>query len=428
MLGAVFGVVTCEEAPGRTGFHRSRVTNVSPVGYLEAMGDDNEFGLAIRNEELMPEHLPEPDAPFWGSVDAFALTFDGYEHFGSFEACAQIANAARRVFDETGRTPRFLDELRGCLFFEQRRWRHFDDHPNEDAFLYIGALLDGIRRVVIDRTLTPEGPYRLTRRRLVRWASEHGVPLLANDYTASLNDNLFVPLSADSVKEFSAGRGSELGDGVLPGKMQALHSSSALAANVFEYWRGRDASPLARALHVPSGISRISFEHQLKTGTRGSKANLDVMLGMSDGSWTAIESKFLEPYAAQHGTPFKAAYFGPRRHRWREHGFGECQSLAEALHAGTKTYRWLYTEQLLKHALALAIAGGQWRLIYLWYKPQGSAGEEHEREAGEFARIARADGIDFRSVTYQRLLDQLEVLCDEGLDDYSKYLRGRYFA
>jgi hypothetical protein len=30
--------------------------------------------------------------------------------------------------------------------------------------------------------------------------------------------------------------------------MRALHSSSALACNVFEYWRGRDGSPLAAAL------------------------------------------------------------------------------------------------------------------------------------------------------------------------------------
>ena len=81
----------------------------------------------IENTELRPEHLPKPDAS-WDEIQAFALTFSGYEARGSFERCAKIANARR---DST------LFELRACLFFEQRRWRHFGDNPDEETMEYL---------------------------------------------------------------------------------------------------------------------------------------------------------------------------------------------------------------------------------------------------------------------------------------------------
>ncbi len=38
-----------------------------------------------------------------------------------------------------------LDDLRTCLFFEQRRWRHFDRHPDEKSMTYIRALVEAVR-------------------------------------------------------------------------------------------------------------------------------------------------------------------------------------------------------------------------------------------------------------------------------------------
>jgi hypothetical protein len=69
-------------------------------------------------------------------IGAFALTFDGYWHWGSFEACAEVANARRGG-------P--LAELRICLFFEQRRWRHFGDEPDARAMAYIRGIISSIR-------------------------------------------------------------------------------------------------------------------------------------------------------------------------------------------------------------------------------------------------------------------------------------------
>ncbi len=94
----------------------------------------------ISNAELTLAELPSP-----GSVSdviaKFASTFNGYKQCGSFEACAEIANARRH---------NTLTELRACLFFEQRRWRHFGETPDAEAETYQRSLVEGIRMKVVN--------------------------------------------------------------------------------------------------------------------------------------------------------------------------------------------------------------------------------------------------------------------------------------
>jgi hypothetical protein len=90
----------------------------------------------ISNEQLRTADVPEPTAD-WSTISTFALSFDGYGVHGSFERCAEIANAHRTES---------LTDLRTCLFFEQRRWRHFGERPHGDAMVYIRKLLERIRQ------------------------------------------------------------------------------------------------------------------------------------------------------------------------------------------------------------------------------------------------------------------------------------------
>lgn len=90
----------------------------------------------IPNHALRPEHLPPPDAS-WSEIASFALTFDGYEANGSFEAAADIANAQRHDS---------LSDLRTCLFFELRRQRHAWGPPDEELIAYVRGLVEQIRR------------------------------------------------------------------------------------------------------------------------------------------------------------------------------------------------------------------------------------------------------------------------------------------
>ena len=96
----------------------------------------------ISSEDLRPTDVPADEAPLSALMD-FAHTFDGYKECGSFERCAEIANAK----DHTT-----LDNLRTCLFFEARRWRHFGEDPDEESEAYWRQVVALIRSRVDVRT------------------------------------------------------------------------------------------------------------------------------------------------------------------------------------------------------------------------------------------------------------------------------------
>lgn len=96
----------------------------------------------LSNETLRRAQVPAPDAP-WDAIEPFALTFDGYAKLGP--RLGDLANGHL----EAGTVPDDLDELRGCLFFEQRRWRHFGERPDARTMAHVRRLLDAIRRKLL---------------------------------------------------------------------------------------------------------------------------------------------------------------------------------------------------------------------------------------------------------------------------------------
>jgi hypothetical protein len=82
-------------------------------------------------------------------IHEFALTYEGYSR-GGFIPAAETANAALSKWYDTRTLPNDLDELRTCLFFEQRRHRYMDSgfggpaDPNEP---YLRAVVEKIREV-----------------------------------------------------------------------------------------------------------------------------------------------------------------------------------------------------------------------------------------------------------------------------------------
>ena len=98
----------------------------------------------IVNKNLTLSDIPSLDAG-WDEFSEFALTFDGYNVWGSFDKCAEIANDRRHES---------LTDLRTCLFFEQRRWRHFGEHPDEEEMMYLRGVIEKIRSRVSKGDLT----------------------------------------------------------------------------------------------------------------------------------------------------------------------------------------------------------------------------------------------------------------------------------
>jgi hypothetical protein len=105
-------------------------------------------GCAVPNAELAATEIPRR-ADSWDAVSDFALSYDGYEYW------ADLPELARRVVQRWTRSrtlPGALDELRACLFYEQRRWHHFGEEPTGRSAEYMRAILDAIRTVAVPIT------------------------------------------------------------------------------------------------------------------------------------------------------------------------------------------------------------------------------------------------------------------------------------
>ena len=73
---------------------------------------------------------PAPlDTEDLGRIWEFAFKYNAYEKLGSFQAVCKLAHEREKVFMDTGKWVGTVDELRACLFFEQRRWRHMGEVP-----------------------------------------------------------------------------------------------------------------------------------------------------------------------------------------------------------------------------------------------------------------------------------------------------------
>jgi hypothetical protein len=123
--------------------------------YLERILRKITGKMVIKNEELKRSTIP-PYNPTLDEISRFALTFNGYDCWGSFEACADVANRFLRAFEENRSISEdiTLTELRTCLFFEQRRWHHVGDLPDENTIEYLNYLIDKIREYVDQNKLS----------------------------------------------------------------------------------------------------------------------------------------------------------------------------------------------------------------------------------------------------------------------------------
>lgn len=261
------------------------------------------------------------------------------------------------------------------------------------------------------------------------WASSHNIPFDPDGYCLELNDNLFFPLSRCSRRDFESGDGSELDRGGGRSKLQALHSSSALVCNFFDYWRGRDLCFVGRALGLGTPPCGMLFEHKYPTGLRGTSPNLDVVFTLWDGEVFAIESKFTEPYSRSlKKGHLKDAYFPVGTGLWTDNGLPGCQRLAENLRKGSLDFQLLDVAQLLKHMLGLAKNEKSWRLLYLWYNTADEVAKAHEEEIVAFVESIGADERRFSEMSYQELFSRVAPELTGEHDAYRKYLAERYFS
>jgi len=275
------------------------------------------------------------------------------------------------------------------------------------------------------------------------------------NYLQNFSDNLFEQLSEKSLDCFNSGDGNETKDGKTRlAKMKALHSSSAIVVNVFQYWQ-KDVYPIAYACNLcskhPLGIdimvenigsnqpkmfstskskteNKIKFEEQFEISKDKSQfprsPNIDVVIEGFQPLVYAIESKFTEPYS---GKPkgIKQQYI-TNTSFWN--GLPYLYELAKEISPNNNRFQYLDAAQLIKHILGLKKKHNKngFLLLYLWYDVIGKDSFEHLKEIEQFAEVAKKDNINFKHITYQEVIIKLAKEFYGGNESYCDYLTIRY--
>jgi hypothetical protein len=264
----------------------------------------------------------------------------------------------------------------------------------------------------------------------IEWALSRKIKINSKGYTLRVEDNLFRPLSTNTFNDFTSGKGNELGSPNAVGKMQALHSSAALAVNVFEYWRERDTGTIAELCGDAEGRSwRMRFEATHPNALGRIPSHLDVELSGPLGSFPiAIESKFTETYY-RHTQRVLAQSYVNTPGLWK--GLPGCEKLVHRIRDENQkqtSFEYLDAPQLLKHILGLATSFGPkgFILLYLWYGYDSPEAQQHWQEITEFESVIK-DDINFRVMTYQELYTSMSKT--PGISrEYLDYLKIRYFS
>jgi hypothetical protein len=98
----------------------------------------------IPNSLLIIEDIPSRRAS-WKKILPFAQSFNGYEQCGSVQKCRDVAKQGVALHKANLDLTQSLTDLRTCLFFEARRWKHLEKEPNKAGMEYVRALLEAIR-------------------------------------------------------------------------------------------------------------------------------------------------------------------------------------------------------------------------------------------------------------------------------------------
>jgi hypothetical protein len=98
------------------------------------------YAAQIQTGELRATDLPGTYND-WSAYARFAVTFAPRDR----DVCREIATDAFYRWQRTAEVPRTLDELRACLWFEQRRWGFLGREPDSEGMRYVSALIRAMR-------------------------------------------------------------------------------------------------------------------------------------------------------------------------------------------------------------------------------------------------------------------------------------------
>jgi hypothetical protein len=106
-------------------------------------------GRAPDNRNVGGRPVPPEGPSSWGDIQDLALSIDGYEAAGSFDACAQGAKGVSASYDREGAAAleaATIENLRVALFFEARSAHHQGDMLGDGWLRYLQAIASELTR------------------------------------------------------------------------------------------------------------------------------------------------------------------------------------------------------------------------------------------------------------------------------------------
>jgi len=273
----------------------------------------------------------------------------------------------------------------------------------------------------------------------IQWAHRNNIRLIGSKgnrgckaYTQNLDDNLFEPLLPEVKGNFEEADGGELSG--KPCKIQAVHSSSALSVNIFQYWkRINQISAIAAACRFCNRNNNtsqgINFEVKFSINDKFRfSPNIDVVITNSPKSRFkvfAIECKFSEAYSLRKHSGIDPKYIELGT-IWDD--IPNLYKFAKTISPDDNRFIHLHPAQLIKHILGLKEKFGKnkFRFLYLWYDTIGLESAKHHEEIEEFTKITEADRLYFHAMSYQDLIIKLAKNYRKLNKSYIDYITGRY--
>jgi hypothetical protein len=269
------------------------------------------------------------------------------------------------------------------------------------------------------------------------WAKKVGIKLQGSKiergdpiYTMRLENNLFQNISELTKNEIEQGDGNELGDGINPGKMQALHSSSVLGINVFEYWKtNKRFKIIAKALGISTiDIDYIQFEEKYEIFKNSQKnPNIDVNIHYIKKHIVGIECKFTEPFQfINQNSGLKEKYINDFEF-WNE--FPNLKELALKISPNDEIFEYLHCAQLIKHVLGMYTRGkdkSKFSLMYIFQPAYFENNQKYLSELEILEKALTADKINFSFISWQEMIRKLSDNVEAEDQKYIEYLIERY--
>lgn len=280
---------------------------------------------------------------------------------------------------------------------------------------------------------------QFVQQKLQAWALRHGIALQGSagdrgalNYVCRVDDSVFGGrLHPDVQAAFDEGAGGEL-KGEVP-SFWALHSSAALAVNLFQYWVERaDPESAARLLAVPTrDIESARFEDQFPVcedaETRGflRPPHLDFALRYQTGERVGVECKLHEPYGRLEAKALASKYLDLPG-VWDD--IPAWRALAEQLASPRQDEARLGASQLVKHVLGLkyGTSAARVRLVYLYFDAPGDEAAAHRAELEALAQRVESDPVRLQVLSVQEFIGRAVRTLRADHQAYVDYLSDRY--